>query len=925
MIKIPILAAAVLTVLFSLGAAKALSEAPNTAELSRMFADPPGDSRIMMRWWWFGPAVSKAELEREIKLMKAGGIGGFEVQPVYPLALDDPAAGIENFAFLSDEFLDALHFASGKARELGMRMDLTLGSGWPYGGPRVSVRDGAGRLRVERLRVPGGTRRLALPYIGAGEKLLAVFLCRIRDGVIVDEGIREIAGIDGGALTLPDGLAGEHEAVVFISSRTGMMVKRPALGAEGFVLNHYDRAAVRRYLENVCDPLMQALRPNVPQAVFCDSLEAYQGDWTEDFMEEFRKRRGYDIRPYLPELAFDLGPRTPAVRGDWGRTLTELFNDHFMIPMHEWSRKNRTAFRIQCYGIPPAAVSSSVHADISEGEGTQWKMLSASRWASSANHLYGRAVTTSETWTWLHSPVFRATPLDMKAEANLHFLQGVNQLIGHGWPYSPENAEYPGWRFYAAGVFNEKNPWWIVMPDLARYLQRCSWLLRQGAPANDVAFYLPVSDAYAGFTPGNANLFESLRLRIGPDAVGAVLDAGFNVDFFDDDILREIGRIESGTLALGPNRYSAVVLPNVERIPPDIYMMLEDFVQSGGRLVASRREPAIAPGFAATESDHAEIRRISRSLFSSSSKESRFVKDERTKLGAALRGMLAADIEVTPAVPEIGFVHRKTGGADVYFLANTSNVSQRANVSLRVDGLDAEWWDPMTGRVAPAEISMDRRGRTSVALELDPYESRFLVFSKHGIHSSAAGKLSEAESLDLSGDWSVTFGSTGISKRMERLRSWTEDEATRYFSGVAVYEKTLAVPKSMLKPGIVLRLDLGGGKASPRRPVESAGMRARVEGPVREAALVYVNGQPAGSIWGPPYSVEVTGLLKHGENTIRVLAANTAVNHMAGGSLPDYRLLNQRYGKRFDPQDMDKIRPVPSGLFGPIRLIALRP
>ena len=74
-------------------------------------------------------------------------------------------------------------------------------------------------------------------------------------------------------------------------------------------------------------------------------------------------------------------------------------------------------------------------------------------------------------------PAFRATPLDLKAEADLHFLQGINQLIGHGWPYSAPQAEYPGWRFYAAAVFNEKNPWWIVMPDVNRYLAATSWFM----------------------------------------------------------------------------------------------------------------------------------------------------------------------------------------------------------------------------------------------------------------------------------------------------------------------------------------------------------------------------------------------------------------------------------------------------------------
>jgi hypothetical protein len=918
--KTPIMSAALLAGILSLGA---VSET-NIVELKRLFANPPEDCRIMMRWWWFGPAVTEEELEREMKLMREGGIGGFEVQPVYPVELDDTETGIHNVSYLSDKFLESLRFASDKARELGLRMDLTLGSGWPYGGAQVPIRHAAGKLRIERLQIPDGMHRLMLPAISTGEKFLAAFLCRIQDRKIIGPEIQELTDIRNGSVTLPPGLSGTHEVLVFISSRTGMMVKRPAVGAEGFVLDHYDRPGVEGYLKNVGDRLMKALGPHRPYAIFCDSLEVYQSDWTDGFLEEFRKRRGYDIRPHLPALAFDLGPETPAIRGDWARTLTELFNDHFMIPVHEWSQKNRTLFRVQGYGIPPATVGSNLHADISEGEGYQWKTVSASRWASSANHLFGRTVTTSETWTWLHSPVFRATPLDMKAEANLHFLQGINQIIGHGWPYSPEMAEYPGWRFYAAGVFNEKNPWWIVMPEVTRYLQRSSYLLRQGVPANDIAFYLPVSDAYASFSPGHANLIEGLRIRVGPDAVEAVPDAGFNFDFFDDDVLRQIGSVEKGALVLGPNRYRAVVLPNVEHIPPDTYRMLADFALSGGRLIATRRQPDMAPGFAATESDHAEIRKISRTLFSPSSEGSRFVENEKAHLAEALRDMLPPDVVLTPEVPEIGFVHRRSRNAEIYFLANNSNTRQVTTASFRIHGMRTEWWDPMSGRIVPAAFSTDGENRISVALELVPYEGRFMVFTKEVIQEPITTKATEIEILDLSEDWRVTFGSTGVSGKMERLSSWIEDESTRYFSGVAVYEKTVSVPGSMLKPGIALKLDFGEGKALAEIRNGSSGMQAWLEGPIREAAVVYVNGQCAGSIWCPPYAIDVTGLLKRGENGIRILVANIAVNHMAGRPLPDYRLLNQRYGKRFDPQDMDKIQPIRSGLLGPIRLIAIQ-
>jgi hypothetical protein len=262
--RIPIVSAIMLAAILSLQAASG----PDSLHQKKLFENPPEDCRIMMRWWWFGPAVNKTELEREMKLMKEGGIGGFEVQPVYPLALEDNDAHVRNLPFLSNEFLDALRFTSGKARELGMRMDLTLGSGWPFGGPLVPVRDSAGKLRIERLRIPAHAQRLALPNMEAGEKFLAAFLCHIRDRAIVDPEVRQLTNIRNGAVIVPTGVSGDDEIIVFISSRTGMMVKRPAVGAEGFVLNHYDRSAIRNYLTNVGDRLLQALRPNIPDGGF---------------------------------------------------------------------------------------------------------------------------------------------------------------------------------------------------------------------------------------------------------------------------------------------------------------------------------------------------------------------------------------------------------------------------------------------------------------------------------------------------------------------------------------------------------------------------------------------------------------------------------------------------------------------------------
>ena len=372
-----------------------------------------------------------------------------------------------------------------------------------------------------------------------------------------------------------------------------MTVKRPAVGAEGFVLDHYDQKAIETHLHTVGDRLLKAFGDDPPYAVFSDSLEDYGSNWTGDLIEQFRARREYDLTPYLPALIGDIGPTTASVRHDWGKTLTELANEHFLVPLHDWAQQHHTLFRSQTYGFPPVTLSSNQYADLPEGEGKaslmMWREFSDVRWAASAGHLFGRNVISSETWTWLHSPAFRATPLDLKAEADLHFLQGINQLVGHGWPYSPDEAGEPGWRMYAAAALNSHNPWSFVMPDLARYLQRVSFALRQGKPANDVALLLPNDDLWSLFSVrgnstkpvinqggfntvgSNFSMDEPLdRHSLVSQVVPQILDSGFNVDFIDGDAIDSIGI-----------PYAALILPSIDRLPLATFRKIEGYARRG--------------------------------------------------------------------------------------------------------------------------------------------------------------------------------------------------------------------------------------------------------------------------------------------------------------------------------------------------------
>ncbi len=873
----------------------------------------------MMRWWWFGPAVTKPELLRELLQMKSADIGGFEIQPVYPLALNDPQTGFRNEAYLSPAFLDDVRFVNEEARKLGLRASLTLTSGWPYGGPQTPVTEAAGALHLVTAPVPVGERSVAVPAVGNGEKLIAVFLARgVWNAAATGQTPVMLALPGAGQLRmdLPPGTGGEPGTVLwFISSRTGQQVKRAAVGAEGFVLDHFSKQAVDDHLTHVADKLMTAFGDHPPYSVFSDSLEVFGSDWTPDLLTQFRARRGYDLAPYLPDL-FAAHPTRQAlqVRRDWGETLTELVNDNYLSTIETWARAHHTLFRSQTYGEPAVSLSSNAVVDLPEAEGPQWQQFSYTRWATSAAHLYGDPIVSSETWTWSHSPAFRATPLDMKAEADRFFLQGINQLMGHGWPYSPPSAGEPGWRFYAAGAFNAHNPWWIVMPDIMRYMQRVSWILRQGQPANQVAVYLPEDDAYAAFTPGNVSLTQLMPRWITPALTQTIERSGYNFDYIDSAAIQARGI-----------HYPVLILPDVHRMPAATLARITEYCEQGGKVIAVERLPDEAPGMLHNAEQSRQVSATSKRLFARRAREGRaqFVAAS-DGLGATLHSMLKPDMQLQSPDPTIGFIRRRLPQGDIYFIANTGNVPVNTTAAFRSAYHAGEWLNPDTGEAQPVALN------GALALDLAPYESRILyLYAGAAVAPHARAYAQSATPTlvdDLSRGWKVRFDSTAAPETMQQLTSWTGDRKTLYYSGVATYTRTVDLSQPIVQ-NVRLFLTFGKGKplTEPPAATKQPGMRAWFDPPIREAAVVYINGKEAGSLWHPPYELDVTALLRPGRNEIVVQVASTAINELAGTTMPDYRLLWERYGRRFVPQGMDNLQPLPSGLLGPVELVSRQP
>ena len=871
----------------------------------------------MVRWWWFGAAVEKPEIFRELQEMKADGIGGAELAFVYPQVLDspspaDPAKSIKNLPFLSPEFLDAVRFAQSEGRKLGLRIDVTLASGWPYGGPAITLAQAAGRLRVAELPIPPDTTTLPQLKLADGESIISISVVNGEPGHWNATPSQTFPKSDAPipAATVP------RVALVFISSHTGQQVKRAAVGAEGFVLDPFSRDAVATHLQSVGEPLLKAFGDSPPYAVFSDSLEAYGADWTPNLPAEFLKRRGYDLLPHLPELVAGGTPAADAVRHDWGRTLTDLVNENYLTQINNWAIDHHTRFRSQTYGEPAVSFSSQNLASLAEGEGPQWRAFSTLRWATSANHVFNNNVTSGETFTWLHSPVFRATPLDMKAEADIDFIMGENQLIFHGWPYSPPESRLapgdPGWSLYAAAVFNDHNPWHPVMPAVTRYIQRISWLLRQGQPGNQVAILLPTDDAWAGFTPAHVTVTGAMQKLVPKEIIAAILSAGYNFDFIDADAINSVGI-----------HYAIVVLPPTDRIPADTLARIATYVKGGGKAISVGRPPSLDPN----SKPSPEITTLSKQLFTPINST---LVPSHLDLPDALHHAAPPDLKLAASRDAVGFIRRKLDDSDVYFVTNTSNQPVDTTATFASPFESGERWDPDTGLATPAFPQ-------SQPIHLAPYESAVFVFSN--TPSKAEPIVPPTKLLaDLTPNWKVTFLDSGRSRNDQFLADWTADPATLHYSGAAVYARDFTLPPG--SAGTPLYLEIDGGKplpGSPDSPPEHAvlganglpdprvtrtgpGMHAFYAPPIRDAARVTINGQPAGALWHPPYRLDITSLLKSGANHIEIRVFNTALN--AWSALPprDYAPLIAKYGDRFQMQDLDQVKPLPSGILGPIHL-----
>lgn len=685
---------------------------------------------------------------------------------------------------------------------------------------------------------------------------------------------------------------------------SGEKVKRPAPGGEGYTIDTYSRAAFGAFFD-AFDKRIADIPNGAVRAWFHDSFE-YTGNWSGAMLEEFQRRRGYDLRRRLPELQGEGEPdRVGRVLSDYRETLSDLLRENVVAPLSEWARARGGLSRNQAHGSPGNLLDLYAACDIPETEifgrlgGSDSDPL-ISKFASSAAHVTGKPLTSAESFTWLNEH-FTVTLEEIKRAADQLLVSGVNHIVFHGTAYSPPDAAWPGWVFYASTQLNSRNPIWRDLPVVNRYITRAQSVLQSGLPSNEVLLYWPYYDVLDNPGPMFQQLAVHSPVWFYQESTGPVAAElwrqGYSFDYVSDRQL-------SGEVA---RRYRAIVVPQTRRMPAQTFERLMGLAREGATVVFQKHLPEDVPGLGGVELRRERLRKAKDALRFAPGRMG--IPEARLGMGRVLlanavdRALEAAGVaRETFAADGIQFIRRAHEGGYSYFLVNGGAAFDGwLPVSAPMKG--AVLMDPMTGAAGVAEV---RQGR--VRLQLDPGESMIVrTYTSVAAEGAAWRYLAPAPvPRPLEGTWKVKFLEGGpelpASYEISRLDSWTlQGEAAASFAGTASY--TLAFPDPGL--GKEYLLDLGD---------------------VRDSARVRLNGREVGTAVMGPYRLRVGGLLN--QNVLEVRVTNVAANRirdMDHRKVPwrifhDINFVNIQYR----PFDASGWAVRAAGLIGPVHLIPLQ-
>ncbi len=935
-------------------------------EFEQHFVAPPTQFGPSCFWWWFGCPYSIRDIHNSLDAMKAAGLGGFRIYPIYTFPDAHLPAGVENFPYLSPQYLERVRESVRYAGEIGLQAETVLGTGWPFGGPYIPSTLGAGQLKFASLEI-SGPRDFSGPVPGrmtGAEILLAVQAAKINgEGGIDLETLLDLTSkVQEWRLENWHIPPGPWKLMSFVGGYTGMKVKRAAPGGEGLVLDHFNRTAMEMHLKHNGDNQAPSLKG--AHAVTMDSWEVFGSNWTPALPVEFQKRRGYSLLPYLSALFLSTGDAGRRIRYDFRKTVSELALENCFAPLKDWAHRQELKTRVEAHGTPADILEAYGLNDIPEAEtyGPEDRRhlnIRDRKLASSAGHLFGRNQISCESFTWLRFPLFLVTLENMKAAADAIYLDGINQVNFHGVPFSPSWAESPGWYYYAATNVSPGNTWWPHLKHLSDYLRRTNFLLQQGSPVSDVAVYLPYEDVWADAYGDWFDLAGGIEARFNEGGnssitrmLEALQDGGYDFDFINAGRLKE-SKLEGKFLKVGPMRYRVLVLPGLSSIEPESLQRLREFCLAGGVVVGTDNLPARSPGFQNATVQTNQVHQLVNEIFGDSKNphaspwlgeprargnrlgegEGIFIpRDSYASLAPGthllprlVSKVISPDLVFDSPDSGVGFVHRNAGDKQIYFVANVCGQEKSLRGRYRVSGLYPWLFDAESGAIKPLHTFRAVNNFTEVEISLQPWGSAFIVFNSDPVDSIVSANLSEISRVDDTGKRAIaTVTKNGI------YQARTAEGVIQ--SSVENLPAPLAVtgPWNLSAGRIGKQLEKltswtdypefenFSGTAAYRCEIDIPGiflMEGRYLnlnlGEVRDIAEVWMNGKLAGIAWKHPFMIDVTNCVKAGKNQLEIRVTNCLANQMRlkPALPPPYSDLKDRIPA-----------PVSSGLLGPVWL-----
>ncbi|WPU92364.1 glycosyl hydrolase [Mucilaginibacter sabulilitoris] len=681
-----------------------------------------------------------------------------------------------------------------------------------------------------------------------------------------------------------------------------------------------------------------------------DSWECGSQNWSPVFAAEFKKRRGYDLLPYLPVMAgipVQSAGESEKVLSDVRETIAELLVDNFYGTMAKLAYEKGCTFTAE--SVAPTMMSDGMlHyqlADVPMGEfwfrsPTHDKpndMLDA----ISGGHIYGKNIIQAEAFTELRL-LWDEHPAMLKAMADLNFALGINRYVFHVNVHNPWLDRKPGMTLDGIGMFFQRDQtWWKPGKAWFDYIQRCQALLQQGHPVTDIAVFTGeetprraiLPDRLVNTLPGifGAEMVAQEKERLankGEPIVNSISDAshsanmalpenwtdplrGYAYDSFNRDALLRLATVKNGRITLpGGASYAMLVIPGAHAMSPDsgltspeVVKRLQELVNEGATVLINN-QPMRAPGMA----DDATVAKEGKRLLSNAAQKGKVIigpyqKDTFDELGVA-RDFTAQEND--KKAKDIAWAHRRSSDFELYFISNQQAAERTLDISLRSAGFVPELWDALTGEIHAVNQWQSKNGRTMLPVHLAPNGSVFIVLREKAVASGIAKGKNWSVQIPvqtLTGAWKVQFNPkyAGPEKAVifDQLEDWSkrEENNIKYYSGTASYSQSFTW-NNIAKSGIWL--DLGS---------------------VENLAEVYVNGINCGVAWAYPYQVNISKALKKGVNRLKIEVSNTWANRLMGDhALPEKERVtwtNAVY--RLEGRSL-----LPAGLLGPVKIISLR-